>query len=403
MTESILARAQKLYQEADEIVPEEAKFGEISGGDSGQAPEKLKREIFATSRLLEFCSERELINQTGHAPEEWPLVILKELVDNAIDAAEEAGAAPIISITVANGNIVVTDNGPGIAPQVVKKILNYNVRVSSREAYVSPTRGAQGNALKTIIAMPFALGSTGAKTVIESRGLSHCINFRLDHVRQEPKIDYSDGNSDVRTGTRVTTPLPFSARSKTEQAKLRFLQVAQGFGWLNPHLTLDVTWEGERTGIIPTNPGWQKWRPSYPTSPHWYDINRLARLMAAYIAQDDDRGREPRTVREFISEFRGLAGTAKQKLVLDEIGASRVSLSAFFGDGEFYQAGIARLLAAMKKHTRPAAPKDLGLIGRDHLRTRLIETGADEDTFRYKKEFVIDGGLPQVVEVERLN
>ena len=53
----------------------------------------------------------------------------------------------------------------------------------------------------------------------------------------------------------------------------------------------------------------------------------------------------------------------------------------------------------MKKHTRPAAPKDLGLIGRDHLRTRLIETGADEDTFRYKKEFVTDGGLPQVVEV----
>src|SRR5215831_4267396 len=105
---------------------------------------KLKREVFTTSRLAEFCSERELINQTGHAVNEWPLVILKELVDNLIDAAEEAGAIPAVSVTVANGKIVVADNGPGIAPKVVKNILDYNVRVSSREAYVSPTRGAQG-------------------------------------------------------------------------------------------------------------------------------------------------------------------------------------------------------------------------------------------------------------------
>jgi hypothetical protein len=57
----------------------------------------------------------------------------------------------------------------------------------------------------------------------------------------------------------------------------------------------------------------------------------VARLMGAYIARDQDCGREPRTVREFISEFRGLSGTAKQKAVLDGIGASRVTLPAFFG------------------------------------------------------------------------
>jgi hypothetical protein len=31
---------------------------------------------------------------------EWPLVMLKELVDNAIDACEEAEIAPVISVTV---------------------------------------------------------------------------------------------------------------------------------------------------------------------------------------------------------------------------------------------------------------------------------------------------------------
>jgi DNA topoisomerase VI subunit B len=56
----------------------------------------LVRLVFKTSRLAEFCSQKELVNQTGHSVEAWPLVILKELVDNALDAAEEAEIAPAI-------------------------------------------------------------------------------------------------------------------------------------------------------------------------------------------------------------------------------------------------------------------------------------------------------------------
>ena len=58
----------------------------------------LYRCTFRTSRLLDFASEKELVAQTGHQREDWPLVILKELVDNALDAGEEAGIAPEISI-----------------------------------------------------------------------------------------------------------------------------------------------------------------------------------------------------------------------------------------------------------------------------------------------------------------
>jgi DNA topoisomerase VI subunit B len=172
---------------------------------------KLAREVFATSRLLEFCSSKELINQTGHAITEWPLVILKELVDNAIDGCEEAEVAPHVTVAVGNGHIIVADNGPGIEPAVIKKILDYNVRVSSREAYVSPTRGAQGNALKTILAMPFALGSAAGETVIEAKGIAHHITFAVDHVRQEPKIEHAESASEVKIGTRITVPWPVSA------------------------------------------------------------------------------------------------------------------------------------------------------------------------------------------------
>jgi DNA topoisomerase VI subunit B len=94
----------------------------------------LARLVFTTSRLAEFCSERELINQTGHDSEDWPLVVLKELADNALDAAEEAGVAPVIMIDVTDDGIAVTDNGPGIAPDTIANILDYNTRTSSREA-----------------------------------------------------------------------------------------------------------------------------------------------------------------------------------------------------------------------------------------------------------------------------
>jgi len=73
----------------------------------------LERATFSTSRLLEFCSEKELVNQTGHKRPEWPLVILKELLDNSVDACEESGVAPQINVVVDASGITVGDNGPG--------------------------------------------------------------------------------------------------------------------------------------------------------------------------------------------------------------------------------------------------------------------------------------------------
>jgi hypothetical protein len=58
---------------------------------------KLERPTFAASRLIEFCSEKEL---PGTPVKDWPVYLFKELVDNALDACEEAGWAPEICINV---------------------------------------------------------------------------------------------------------------------------------------------------------------------------------------------------------------------------------------------------------------------------------------------------------------
>ena len=362
---------------------------------------RLERETFKTSRLLDFCSEHELTKQIGHGPDQWPLVILKELVDNAIDAAEEAGVAPKIKVDVTGNNIIIEENGPGIALETVTDILDFAARVSSREAYASPTRGAQGNALKTIVAMAFALDGREGETVIESRGTAHEITFRVDHLRQQPKLSHTHQACSVKSGTRITVKWPVCACSKLEEAKPRFLQMAEDYGWLNPHLSMSVTWDRvlRSTHHLQSNPEWAKWRPSDPTSPHWYDEARLRRLMGAQISRDQDLGRVPRTVREFVSEFRGLSGTAKQKLVLEEADAARLSLAEFFGVGERVNSNrIAKLLVSMQRHSRPVKPKDLGLIGKDHLAACFKAIGVEPATFKYQRAVGESEGLPEVIE-----
>ena len=390
----------------------------------GQQQTRLNRQVFTTSRLLDFASEKELVAQTGHKAADWPLVLVKELTDNTLDACEEAGIAPEITVTVDKAGITVVDNGPGIAASTIEGVIDFAVRVSSREAYGGPSRGQQGNALKAIFAMPFVRDGQKGSAEIEARGVRHVITMEVDHVRQEPVILHErEVSKPVKAGTTIRVPWPGlseAAGQDTEikdleeeeenggensprtnhDTKSRFLQIAQDFTWLNPHLTLKIDWSGECTKIEATSPGWTKWRPSEPTSPHWYMPAHLERLIGAYLSLDADTGREqPRTVREFISEFRGLSGSAKQKKVLDATGLSRAPLSALIDGNKFDTAKIKELLTAMRAHSQPVKPVLLGSIGKEHLERRFKALGCEMESFTYRRVMgADDDGMPAVIE-----
>jgi DNA topoisomerase-6 subunit B len=171
---------------------------------------KIARNVFTTSRLAEFASVSELTKQVGSEPDRWPLIIVKELVDDALDACEESGVPPVITVEVSTrkGTISVADNGPGIDPTTVERIIDFQKKTSNREAFVGPTRGQQGNALQTILAMPFALDGTEGQTVIEARRIAHRITFTIDVVRREPRIGHVQDSSVVQNGTRITVQWP---------------------------------------------------------------------------------------------------------------------------------------------------------------------------------------------------
>ncbi len=337
------------------------------------------------------------------------MVVVKELLDNALDAIEEAVAPakgapppPKIEIRVDAGGITVSDNGPGIPPETVAGVKDFSIRVSSREAYVAPDRGKQGNALKTILAMPFVLSDCKqGKVKVTAAGVRHRIEFTVNHISGEPKVrhDRDDVNpANRKNGTEIWMEWPDSARSILVGAKDRFLLIADDFTWLNPHLSITTNWFGDSHTIEATDPTWEKWRPSHPTCAHWYTPQRFVHLITRKIADDKNNGRGG-TVRDLVSEFRGLRGSAALKKVLDATELHRAQLSRLVTEHGVNDDIVIELLTAMQAHSKPVKPSALGKIGKDHLRQRFEAAGCEMATFDYRKGTDITNGVPEMVEV----
>lgn len=353
----------------------------------------LRRETFKTSRLLDFASEKELTAQIGYARPSWPHYALKELVDNAIDACEDHDIAPVISVAVDKDTLTVEDNGPGIPDDTIIGVLDFAVRVSSREAYVSPTRGAQGNALKTILAIPFVESGCDKGTIeIATGDKLHTLTMSVDRIRQQPVIGHSIKKAKRRVGTSVRMTWPKLAGSLVTARRTKFLQISEGFAWLNPHLDLSVKLGKERR-YRPTDTSWQHWKGNEPTSPHWYDAERFERLVSAYAAQDLDSGQR-RTVRELIVTFRGLQGTAKGKAILDATGLARASILSVAEDPKRLKA----LHEALKDQSRPVKPELLGYIGEQHFRAVAQSLGCYMPSFAYSRDHDDTDNVPSLIE-----
>lgn len=347
----------------------------------------LQRSEFTTSRLAEFASKEELTRLIGHSLGDWPVAALKELVDNALDAAERAVVAPVVDIVVDAESISVSDNGPGMATETIERILDYAYRTSSNSAYVSPSRGQQGNAIQTMLAMVHALTGKPGVTIIESRGVRHRITFDVDPISREPRLDCQRvAMIPVAPGTKVTLRWPGRPWASLSSAAIDFICT-------NPHLTLSFTSPDLSFKHPATNTGWRKWTPTDPTSAYWYDVGSLKTLLTAEINKAQRDGSPQRTVADFVAEFRGLSSTAKRRDICEKIGASRQSLKDLFTLGG--DRAIEQLLDEMKASSRPVKARDLGVIGEAHVLGRL---GGEPASQSYKKVEVEVGGIPYLIE-----
>jgi hypothetical protein len=151
--------------------------------------------------------------------------------------------------------------------------------------------------------------------------------------------------------------------------------------------------------MAPTDHEWEKWRPNFPTCSHWYTPEGFRDLVAALIAAEREGGKAW-TVRELVSQFAGLRGSAKQKEVTEAVGLSRSQLGELADEDKVDFAHAKALLKAMQKESRAVRSKALGIIGEDHLRRRLSRYYGVEDGGSIKYKCVLGKkGIPFVLEV----
>ncbi len=352
--------------------------------------------MFEASRAAEYFDARQLSTLTGVSADEFASVCLKELIDNGLDACETAGVAPEISIDVRDEEgvirLAVSDNGPGIPPEVVRKVLDYNIRVSDKAAYRSPTRGAQGNALKTIIGIPYSLG-VREPVVITARGVRHTIKPWIDpagHVRISHTEDPDGGKEGTRVSLQITSGYDVPEHHLQDFDPLHWVR---SFAAFNPHATFRYqgkTPSSEGAEIYKSTRGlpFKKYVPSEPTSPHWYSPASLRALVFSHIADARNGGRDL-PLGEFVRQFQGLSSTAKAKAVTKHLPAFK-HLSDFEDDEE----AVGELLARMQEASRPPKHAALGFVGEEHLRA-FFERVYEVKEFRYvRTQGTLPSGLP---------
>jgi DNA topoisomerase VI subunit B len=219
------------------------------------------RAVLSFSRDLEFATETELAKRMGCSRHYWLRATLKELIDNSLDSCEEAGVAtPSILVHVEGNEISVSDNGPGMSPELVERLCIRSERTSAREAYAAPDRGAQGNALQVLMALPFGFGLEEAGLTITSRRIEHTIKLRLNRLHGRIDLERTTRDAATRLGTIVGMVWP--GKIDLDEVEALIDQHA----WLNPHVRFQLNEDRicEATAAI------SKWTPGLPIPPHWY-------------------------------------------------------------------------------------------------------------------------------------
>jgi hypothetical protein len=187
---------------------------------------------------------------TGSSPRDFDRVIMRELIDNALDASEAAGVDPEIHVGVERRGEVtvlsVQDNGPGLSREDVEKMKDFGSLASSHHYLKEPSRGVLGYAWKIILGAASTLREmkglapkTSVKVV--SRGSRYELSPHWSHD-VGPVVDMScTPDKSVSVGSMVVIELDHEPRFVLTNL---YLEMVKGYALLNPRAGFWFTEKG---------------------------------------------------------------------------------------------------------------------------------------------------------------
>jgi DNA topoisomerase-6 subunit B len=327
--------------------------------------EELARKQRAISIAEFFEKNKHLLG--FDSPTRGVITTVKEAVDNALDACEEAHVLPDILVQVKRISeevfrVIVEDNGPGIVPAQVPFVFG-KLLYGSRFHQIKQSRGQQGIGISA--AVLYAQLTTGVPSLVISRtdakGPAHRFELAIRIESNEPEVvSKKEVEWDRTHGTRVEIEL-----RATLAAKKRLVDYLKYTSVVNPHARIRAEIDGEVSTFDRVSHEPIPLPCPIQPHPHGIEIGLLKRMAAeSPLALErflvESFSRVGKKAADDIAKKAGLAGTKKAKaLENDELKA---------------------LLSAMQAVAIPAPPTTqcLSPIGEELIRKSL------------DKEFMLD-------------
>ena len=267
-------------------------------------------------------------------------LVLKELVDNALDEMDRVGRPGEVTIVQDDEHTyTVTDQGRGFAdsPEELARRFSLDKAMTSSKQWRKPTRGCVGNGLRVIVG---SVVSGGGRIIVKTRD---------QQATLRPRPDGTTAIEDVQSikwpsGTAITVEIDptYHAHGDTLNWAILAIQLAQN--------------SSEPFRRDP--------------SPWWFDSDHLSLNMLAAIGPTY-------TLASFVLQLDRCKSREVGRLVTDSFGKGRLCR-------DVSRPEAAALLTLLRRDDQAAIkPKQLGTMGRDAWRhERLIDGYAcEEGTF----------------------
>ena len=240
VTKSVSA-AQPVPESADPKKTVAKPVQQVTAAEMGARQREISvSEFFTKNRhLLGFDNPRKAL-----------LTCVKEAVDNALDASEEAGILPEVTVrleVVSNGEpaapsqasrfrITVTDNGPGIVRQHIPRIFA-KLLYGSKFHRMRMSRGQQGIGISA--AGMYGQLTTGKPVKIISRtgpkAASHYFEVQIDTKKNEPLVHE---NKQIEWNQPQGTQVSIEVEGKYQKGRASVDEWLEQTSIANPHVRL---------------------------------------------------------------------------------------------------------------------------------------------------------------------
>jgi len=254
------------------------KPGKSAKYSNAEAMAKAQRSISVSEF---FAKNRHLLGFDN--PRKALLTTVKEAVDNALDACEEAGILPKVEISIEQHSethfrVSVRDNGPGIVKKQIPSIFG-QLLYGSKFHRLRMSRGQQGIGISA--AGMYGLLTTGQPVKIISRtsprAATHYYELQIDTRKNRPVIIRDDQvDWDARHGTQVDIEL----EAKYQRGRQSVDDYLEQTAIANPHVEFVYN---APDGRSETYKGKVRTLPPVPREvrphPHGVELGMLLKMM----------------------------------------------------------------------------------------------------------------------------